>query len=105
MATDAIKAVQVRDREDTWSKAKAYTYDVTGSASYPTGGFTITPSRFVLKSIDQIIVGGGATGAISFTAKLNTTTKKLMYMSETTGLEVAASTDVSGFSLRITFIG
>lgn len=97
---------------------KARTYDVVPSsgANYTAGGETITPANVGLRRIITAICDGAATtstGGTSFTVKaLYQTDGSVKLSAQRTAaavnsplLEAAGNTDLSTYSVRITFVG
>jgi len=107
VATDLITTTRVPDGEDVLgSHQRLTTWDVVPSDSYPTGGYTITPSEVGLKVVRAILMGSSNTAANGYIPWYNSETGKLMLLGQGGSLvEVTANTNVSTFSYRLLFIG
>lgn len=99
MSVDALTLTAVRNREDVWGKTRTNVFDVALSAGYPTGGYTFTPARVGLKTLQGVVMVGGNT--IALLAFFNTSTGKLQIMSNPTGLEIADNVVLTGDTVRI----
>jgi hypothetical protein len=79
----------------------------SGSSSYTTGGEDVSPAVFGLGSIVAILTSTAvdAAGVNLRYPVWNPTTQKLQWFAATGGTEIAAATDLSGFSCGIEVIG
>ena len=80
-------------------------FKYTGPASYATGGDSLTPEELALSKIDVVlnkIIGNGTSIRIGW---YDFTAKKILWFVPNTGVEVAAATDLSGFTGRMEVIG
>lgn len=82
-------------------------YQYSGPASYATGGDAVTPEDVGLGEIEgptglgiAINAGGTIRGLV-----YDHTNEKILWYVLNTGAEVAATTDLSGFSAYIEFVG
>jgi hypothetical protein len=93
-----------------------YAKAVAASADYATGGYTITPGTFGLQSIRNFTIAGvdSASSSTTLTAmwlwSYNHATGKLQVWGTGTASgdafnEAAASTDLSGFTIRVVVTG
>lgn len=114
----ALGAVTLRDSTIVGGLRKVRIYDVvpTAGANYTTGGETITAAAVGLRRIITAICDGPATtsdGATAYTVKpLYQTDGTVKLAAHRTAasvnnplLEAASNTDLSTYSVRITFIG
>lgn len=74
-------------------------FRVTGDASYPTGGYPVTPANCGFSTqidyLDIVNDGAGPAGAVANASWFwNTVTQKLQIMVPSTGAEIANATDV-----------
>lgn len=74
--------------------------DVTGDASYPTGGYAITPAIFGLTTFDFVLVPS----AKGYGANYNDATGKIVVYASA-GTEVTAATNLSAVTFRIMAMG
>jgi hypothetical protein len=88
-------------------------FDVTFDSSYNTGGESLTASDLGLHKIQHIAAGttpAGAAGTTAVVAAFDYTNNKLQAFQSTTGapstlVEVAATTDLSTYVVRIRAVG
>lgn len=105
MANDSLTFHAVQNREDVWGRTRTNVFDVTLSDSYPAGGYTLSPALVGMKVVHCIFLVGGVTAALTYLVFRNTSTGKLMIITNTSGLEVAGDTDLSTLTLRLRFEG
>lgn len=110
MAIDTLVLTRVSDGEDVLgSHQRLRVYDVTPSAQYPTGGYTLDPSRVGLKVIRAVFLGSSNTAALGVVPWYNSETGTL-YMLWSAGAaaalaEITGDTNQSTFSYRLWFLG
>lgn len=79
---------------------KIWVGSILGDASYPTGGYTMTPSIFGMTAVHGFISG---TASNSNTVVNNA--GKLQFFVSSTGAEVANTTNLSAVSAEVIVIG
>lgn len=112
MALGTITALAPRANYVTGNR-RSVTWDVqcTSGANYTTGGSRITPSQVGLsKKIEESQAEGEATTTSGTTSrpvhwKHNTDGSVNLLVDTTYGVEASAGTDLSTFSVRVTFVG
>ena len=94
--------VSVVNRDAAGSRHRAF-LDITGPASYTTGGEPLTPGQLGLGGVDffpsQVVMDSTHT-----TLKVviyDIATSKLLWFVESTGAEVAGAVDLSDFTFRV----
>jgi hypothetical protein len=105
MSVDAVTLTAVRNREDVWGGTRTNLFDVTFSTGYPSGGYTFSPHRVGLSTLQAVQNCGGNTAGFAVFAYYNTQTGKLQVMAQPTGLEVPDNTDIHLDTLRLRFEG
>lgn len=106
MAIDALTFQAVQNREDVWGRTRTNVFDVTLSAGYPVGGYTLSPAILGLKVVHAVILCGSTdVFARSLIPYLNITTGRLQIVNNLTGAEAAAETNLGSETLRIRFEG
>lgn len=83
---------------------------LTGTASYPTGGYTISASRFGLTTINNVIatpVDPAGTATTCYIGLWDQKNGALRFMKSQTGLlvEESSTTDVHAFQFQLTAFG
>ena len=101
MANDTLVLTAVRNREDVWGRTRTNLFDVTFSDSYVTGGYTLTPHRVGLSTLQGVALEGGNTASLTYLPYFNTTTGKLQVVLNTTGNEVGGNVDIHTITLRL----
>lgn len=74
--------------------------DITLDASYPTGGYTITPAQFGLTTFDFVL----AAPSNGYTATFSDATQKLIVYS-TAATQVTAATNLAAVVVRVLAMG
>ena len=99
----ALTFRKVRDGEDRVGRRKHQYWDITGDASYATGGYTISPAKVGLKNIHGVVLASANTAGIGTSPRWNSQTGKLMLYNGST--QVSNATDVSTYTFRLIFVG
>lgn len=110
MATDTITLTRVADGEDVLgSHQRLRIYDLTPSAAYPTGGYTLDASRVGLSVIRAVFVGSSNTAAVGVVPWYNSQTGKLMMLwsagAAAALAQITVNTNQSTYSYRLWFLG
>jgi hypothetical protein len=81
--------------------------DYTGPSSYATGGDPLTPSDVKLGTIEHLTLGVAvnASGASPRLLVYDYTNQKVLWFVPNTGSEVAAATDLSGYTVALSALG
>lgn len=95
--------------EDVPGRIRSIDADVTLSNSYPVMGYGLDPHSIGMVVLDGVVVRGGNTASLGYTAVYNTNTKNLqIWQSNGTGValaEVTGGTNLSAVTFRLSFRG
>lgn len=103
----AISIAKVSGADHVEGNKKVKVRTITLDSSYPTGGYSLTPSQVGLKSIDSVsgsIARATSGGATTRTVSYDHTNQKL-FVYTTASAEAANASDQSAFSVRLRFVG
>lgn len=94
---------------DVWGKHAAGAIDHTGPTSYTTGGQTLKAASYGLRSLDFVQGSLSSSGTYFVRSepvgKGSKTTYKLLWFVTATNAEVAATTNLSGETVRLFAFG
>lgn len=90
---------------DVLSTHHAYIDTYTGPASYVTGGDSLVPGDLKLGVIDAIFFTVARSGTTIRLLVYDKTNEKVLWFVPNTGAEVAAATDLSGFTADMLALG
>src|SRR5574341_1172375 len=81
----ALTLTKVPDSEDVWGKHRVAMFDLVGDASYPAGGYAITPSQVGMRRIYGVKFVGGNPAAGRLIPHWDTSAGKYMLAYPTGG--------------------
>ena len=105
----ALTLAEVEEAQGVFGHLKAFAYDVTFDASYPTGGEELTPATVGLEEIIMVIPEMADTGHIVWYDRANSKLEAWYsdHSESADGplVEVANTTDLSTVDVRVLIIG
>lgn len=108
----AIGIAILADSLDVWGKHRVIVADLTGDASYATGGYAITAAQLGIRKIYGAEMMGGNAVGLSYMVGYNTGTGKIQFFNPTNttpsvgpATEVVATTNLTTATVRAVFIG